>query len=75
MKMRIAIQCRDDRTGQRGDFGFRTGRITLTGIRYYSLTPVFESLTELYAYMKENDIEKDYSPVNLNTRTGEEEKA
>lgn len=60
-KMRVAIQCTDDRTGARGSFGFRTGRNTLHGVRFYSLTPVFDSLVELYGYMKENHIDVDDS--------------
>lgn len=63
-KMNVAIQCRDDRTGELGSFGFRTGRNTNRGIRFYSLTPVFNSLTELYPYMKENGIEPVHGPFD-----------
>lgn len=61
-KMRVAIQCTDDRTGARGSFGYRTGRNTVHGVRFYSLTPVFSGLVELYGYMKENHIDVDDSP-------------
>jgi len=64
MKMHTAIQCRDDRTGELGSFGFRTGRNTNQGIRFYSLTPVFDSLVGLYDYMKENNIESDHGPLD-----------
>lgn len=57
MKMRIAIQCTDDRTGKKGTFAYRTGRNTLKGIRFYSLTPVFDSYIQLCDYMKDNNIE------------------
>lgn len=63
-RMHVAIQCTDDRTGERGSFGFDTGRNTLQGVRFYSLTPVFNSLVGLYAYMKENNIEPDHSPLD-----------
>lgn len=64
MKMHVAIQCHDDRTGELGSFGFRTGRNTVHGVRFYSLTPVFDSLAQLYPYMRENGIEVDPGPVD-----------
>ena len=55
--MHVAIQCRDDRTGEKGTFAFRDGRSTVHGVRFYSLTPVFSGLVELYNYCDENKIE------------------
>lgn len=54
--MRYCIQCTDDRTGKTGDFAFTHGRYINGKIRYYSLTPVFNSLVELFNYCKENNI-------------------
>lgn len=56
-KMFVATQCTDDRTGEIGTFGFKTARVTNNGIRFYSLTPVFESGYGLWQYAKENNIE------------------
>jgi hypothetical protein len=67
-KMYTAIQCTDDRTGIKGSFGFRTGRNTVNGIRFYSLTPVYSSLVDLYYYCKENNI--DLRPATEQPETG-----
>ena len=63
MMMRIAIQCTDDRTGLKGTFAYRTGRDTLKGMRFYSLTPVFGSYIDLCDYMRDNKIGIDNSLV------------
>ena len=64
-KMYVAIQCTDDRTGKKGSFGFRTGRNTLNGIRFHSLTPVCNDLLELFSYMKENNIDWELTPYEM----------
>lgn len=51
MKVMIAIQCRDSRTRQIGSFGYSERR------PMYSVTPVFEDLIGLYAYLKEHNID------------------
>lgn len=63
-KMRLAIQCTDGRTNQTGSFCFRERVKTILGDRFYSLTPVFKDLVELFDYTHKNGIEIDHSPAN-----------
>jgi hypothetical protein len=68
--MFIATQCTDDRTGQLGSFGFTHGRRIDGRMRFYSLTPVFDSLVGLFTYCRENNIELDHSTPTSILETG-----
>jgi hypothetical protein len=54
MKIKVAIQCIDRRTLQKGTFGYRRKE-------NYSMTPVFADMVELIAYCEKHDIERDYT--------------
>jgi len=60
-----AIQCKDGRTNEVGSFGFRE-KIRMVGGNelFYSLTPVFKDLNDLYKYMRDNNIKVDHTPIN-----------
>ena len=56
----IAIQCKDERTGEKGTFGYYKTPIKN---KFYSVTPVFPSLVELLDYMRENGIKENVSAL------------
>lgn len=53
MKIKIAIQCMDKRTRQKGTFGYREER------ELYSVTPVFNDIVELIEYCNKNGIQRE----------------
>ena len=56
----IAIQCKDERTGENGTFGYYP---TPVSNKFFSVTPVFPSLVELLDYMRENGIKENVSTL------------
>ncbi len=55
MEIKIAIQCMDRRTKQKGTFGYMEGK------KLYSVTPVFPDFVELIKYCEKYNIERDYN--------------
>ena len=55
MTIRIAIQCMDRRTRQKGTFGYFDKQ------ELYSVTPVFPDMVELINYCNKHGITRDYS--------------
>lgn len=60
---RISVQCTDTTTGETGDFiaGFENGR-------RIALSPIFQSLAELYPWMHKNGWKSD-EYISLGTET------
>lgn len=54
--LHVATQCTDSRTGTVGSFGYCPEDCARRGVQFYSLTPVFNSLAQLYPYMKQHNI-------------------
>jgi len=56
MKISVAIQCKDARSGMKGTFGYLKGN----AVPLWSVTPVFPSMLQLIEYCNANNIKRDY---------------
>ena len=56
MKISVAIQCKDARSGMKGTFGYLKDH----AVPLWSVTPVFPSMLQLIEYCNANNIERDY---------------
>ena len=52
-KVKVAIQCEDIKTGETGDFGFLEEKLE-------AVTPIFSDLVQLFNYLDNLGIERDY---------------